>query len=698
MSGSGAIAQGAFLRYLPPVHWLEGDGARGSTSRLLKTFERMLWGLDAEATVIRAQAPTLSGIGNAITLASIDDAALFRPGDTVTLVGTVERETIATVDGAILVLAAALVAGPHGAGTVRIADLAPGDRHLRLDDTGALWPGAPVLLVQGDTGEAAFIDAVRGEAVTLRYGVANAYPMSDDAMRLRVIDGGAAIVGLDRGQLDYRAQIDRIPDLFDPWRAPLSPPNAPGVDYLEWFASWVALALEPGWSEYQRRHLIDRMVAIYRQRGLKRGLFTYLGIYAVAPSNPRVVIDDGVSVFSLAPSDDGRLSLAEVARASSIFASGQETSSLPHPTGLAADSAGSIFVCDTGDTADLFRPPALWRASATGEVPYDLAGPVPMPWPAPVHAGGPLDNPVAVAVDAADNVSVVDFGAPVGFGSQVSSIFRFAPPGYVLAVVIGPATVPAFSAIRPVDMVIDASGAFIVLDRGANLFGDPLEGPTGFARLVIVTEGPLAETLVALPGVVEPTAIAPDGAGRFLIADAADQNTTNPPDIWRIDPAGGWALTSLLSGLAAGTNPIVQPVGLAAESPTSILVLDSGLRRGVVGGDSANRTLAELAQVWRVDLSGPMPTIVPLLDERDLVNPVKLSRAPDGRLLVADRGEVLRGANPRNWRARHNEYGAVVHFSSLRPTTFDDRNAARRGVISVLDREGPDHAHVVVDF
>ena len=68
----------------------------------------------------------------------------------------------------------------------------------------------------------------------------------------------------------------------------------------------------------------------------------------MTPAEPRIALDDGVSVFALAAEGQGRLGLREVARASTVMASGQETTSLAHPTGLAAKAphpnAGKLFI------------------------------------------------------------------------------------------------------------------------------------------------------------------------------------------------------------------------------------------------------------------------------------------------------------------------------------------------------------------
>jgi len=66
-------------------------------------------------------------------------------------------------------------------------------------------------------------------------------------------------------------QVDDMPKLFDPWETK--------SEFLPWLASWVALQLDPAWSERQARSLIRHIVSIYKQRGTLRGLQRYLQIY-----------------------------------------------------------------------------------------------------------------------------------------------------------------------------------------------------------------------------------------------------------------------------------------------------------------------------------------------------------------------------------------------------------------------------------
>lgn len=65
--------------------------------------------------------------------------------------------------------------------------------------------------------------------------------------------------------------VDNIAYYFDPRTTP--------EELLPWLASWVDLALDEGWPIERRRDLVRSAVSLFRWRGTRRGLATYLQIY-----------------------------------------------------------------------------------------------------------------------------------------------------------------------------------------------------------------------------------------------------------------------------------------------------------------------------------------------------------------------------------------------------------------------------------
>jgi phage tail-like protein len=683
----------SYVNYLPPVLWFRDQDPDQLLGRTLRVFEKLLTGIPINARVVRASASLANASGNRIVLNNSADAARFRSGDIITIEGTTERVQISHIIGAEIFLVAALV-GTYAGGVVRIANLEPGQNRFRLDNGTNLGPGIVINIIQAGTSEIATVSRLQDEFITLRTGLVQSYPMGDTAVPVRIQDGQPLMHGgHHHGSIDDT--IENLYQLFSPWRTP--------PDFLPWLASWVALTLRKDWSEYQRRKLISEMVVIYQQRGLKRGLQTYLDIYVATEARPRIAIDDGEAIFRARFADDGTARLFSVAHSQSITFPSGPISVLLHPTGLAIDNSNNYIIADEGDVAlTPLRPPALWQISSTGKVDY-APGP-PLPSPRPIHSGSPLEKPTGVTVDSLDRYSIVDIGTITSGVSLDSAIYRFTPPTYTLSTVIDQASIPSLPAVHPVDMILDGSENFVVLDRGFHPLGDPPSGPSA-PKIVAVSEGPLA---VAPPHplstVVEPTAMVMDSMGRFIIADAKDQFSANPVDLVRVDPGAGWSETSLLLGaLPADPNPLVFPTGLAFESPEVLLVCDTGLRWGYdpmdpQGSDPTYRYLAEPAAIYRVDLSQAPPTITRITPDQQLVNPTKMTFDRQGKLIISDRGDSLRSAPQRSWRAGSNEFGVIVHFSRQRPTGFAERNQIRGGIFRVIEQEKPGHSTWWMDF
>jgi hypothetical protein len=691
------MANSSYLSYLPPVLWVPDNDPPQVLGRHLRVYEKILTGVAANGLVVRASALFLTAINAGITLVQEADVALFHVGDWVTIQGTLERRQITAFVGATLVLDANLIAA-HPPGTVRIANLEPGQTSFRIDSAEQLEAGRSLRLRQAGQNEDLLIAEVDAPFVTLAFGLTQTFSLDLAFVPVKVIDP----IGVDHSghsHEDFERQIDQLFTLFNPWRT--------RRDLLPWLASWVALELRPEWSEYQQRLLISQMVGIYQRRGLKEGLFTYLDIYAVTTTRPRIVIDDGEALFHPVFNDRDGAVLRAVAHSNTVSPISdplRTLTALLHPSGLAVDSLNQIFVCDPGDiTLTVPRRPSLWKLSPNGDVSFATVAGLQMPMPQPIFSGQnpappgqKLVEPRAVTVDTLDRCAVVDIGTITSGNSKHASIFRFAPPAYAITTVIDQTTAPTFPAVHPVDMILDGAGNFIVLDRGRHPLGSPPAGPSA-PQIVVVSEGPLAAVPHPLPTVKEPTVLIMDPLGRFILADARDQSTTTPADLVRVDPAAGFAATSLLGGMAPGTNPLIFPTGLAWESPGVLLVADVGLRWGFVV-DPSNRTMAEAPALFRVDLNQVPPAIQPVTSQRQLVHPTKLAWDRNRRLLITDRGEAMDDVPQRNWRAGSNEFGVAVFFSNQRPTTPAERNKFRRGIVQVIDPEKPGHTSWWMDF
>ncbi|GAB4369835.1 MAG: hypothetical protein OHK0021_12760 [Bryobacter sp.] len=217
------------------------------------------------------------------------------------------------------------------------------------------------------------------------------------------------------------------------------------------------------------------------------------------------------------------------------------------PTGLAKDSQGNVYFCDTGNhrVRVVRNDGRIATVAGTGE-------------PGFAGDGGPgvraqLNTPTALAVDSFDNLYIAD---------TLNHRVRVLSSSGVLRTVAGngraefsldglPPTEAALS--LPSGLAVDAEGRILVAERGAHrvrrfTLAGRIETLVGSG-----VRGPAAETDQATIATFnEPTALALDGEGRLYIVDRANLA------IRRFDPTTG-RLSTLLGQLA-------DPAGLAVAA------------------------------------------------------------------------------------------------------------------------------------
>ena len=533
--------------------------------------------------------------------------------------------------------------------------------------------------------------------------------------------------------------IDGLYHTFNPWRT-----RAPA---LRWLASWVGLTLRGDWSEYQQRKIIADAVSIYQQRWLKRGLYTYLDIYATTPQRPRIAIDDGEALSRVTLRAAGGLPRLETIAFSGLLpeeplsspaqpdTTRRATPFLLHPVALTLEGTGPdlrVVIVDAGP--DLLDParrqPAIWRLSATGEpldwqVPSSASGPRPRPLNAPdflpdapgAPARSKLLNPVAVAADGQGRYVVVDQGPQMPDEAK-AVLYRYAPDaasgGFVRQTLLDGA---ALGGRYPVDMLRDSAGRFVILDRGSLPTLDAAS-----PKLILVTidaESPLHVTARSVPisGLVEPMAFVRESDTSYVVVDARTQRieATDGPvtdddrkklagDLVRLTfnpstPPANIAGQSLLGTVAPAQNLLIYPTGLVLEKPDVFLVCDRGYKAGFLGDDSSNRVMAEPARLVRVDLTGIAPVFTDVIPGPGMVWPSRLAMGADGTLMLADRGESRNdGTTGRDWRLQPHEFGVVVYFSAERPTEPADRTRILNGIAAVIEEQRPAHAPWSLQF
>lgn len=81
------------------------------------------------------------------------------------------------------------------------------------------------------------------------------------------------------------AVLDNVPAYLDPWLAPL--------DFVEFLAGWVGVAIDETWPEDRQRALVAGAVELYRWRGTARGLSSLVLLYTGV--EPEIEETGGVS-------------------------------------------------------------------------------------------------------------------------------------------------------------------------------------------------------------------------------------------------------------------------------------------------------------------------------------------------------------------------------------------------------------------
>lgn len=69
-------------------------------------------------------------------------------------------------------------------------------------------------------------------------------------------------------------------------------------DAVEWLASWIGLALDPGWSDYQRRLLLAQATYFYQRRGTHVGLLQAILLTLHPELGPQIFQDDVAKLCS----------------------------------------------------------------------------------------------------------------------------------------------------------------------------------------------------------------------------------------------------------------------------------------------------------------------------------------------------------------------------------------------------------------
>ncbi len=198
---------------------------------------------------VRAQASLAATENNQATVTDADEGANFRPGDIVFLEedGTNERATISSISGTNITFQSNLT-NIYSGGSIRIADLIPQQRQIRVASTNGIYPGSYISITQNGTSESGIVQSVErtNSFITLTQQLANTYTMaSGEPVNLQTLEFTLVINTPNSGVENFAnlAMDPRHPNYFatiidsanvdvtltDPPSPTLPPNNIPAV-------------------------------------------------------------------------------------------------------------------------------------------------------------------------------------------------------------------------------------------------------------------------------------------------------------------------------------------------------------------------------------------------------------------------------------------------------------------------------------
>ncbi|MGZ6870226.1 MAG: NHL domain-containing protein, partial [Frankiaceae bacterium] len=212
----------------------------------------------------------------------------------------------------------------------------------------------------------------------------------------------------------------------------------------------------------------------------------------------------------------GTLSIFAGTGQNSVPIAGPATSSpLNNPAGVASDSAGNVYVADQNNHAVEKVAP-----DGTLSVFAGIPGVTGLPTAGPATSSH-LDNPWAIATDAADNVYIADYGnkvvekvTPTGQLSVIAGV-----PGSAGTPTAGPATSSHLT--EAVGVAADSAGNVYIADAGPNVIAKV--APGGTLSIIAGISGTSAQPtpgLATASALSDPAGVGVDSAGAVYVADS----------------------------------------------------------------------------------------------------------------------------------------------------------------------------------
>ncbi len=283
--------------------------------------------------------------------------------------------------------------------------------------------------------------------------------------------------------------------------------------------------------------------------------------------------------------------VSTLAGTAGVFGSADATgaaASFRYPYGVATDSAGNVFVADTGNYT-------IRKITSAGAV-STLAGTAGVGHADGIGAAASFKIPYGVAADSAGNVYVADFGN--------STIRKITPAGVVstlagTAGVFGStdATGAAASFQSPFGVAADSAGNVYVADFGNSTIRKITSA--GVVSTLAGTAGAFGSTDAtgAAASFIGPMGVATDSAGNVYVADTGNYT------IRKITPAGVVSTLAGTAGVSGSTDAtgaaasFSNLTGVTTDSAGNVYVTDVGTIRKITPAGVVS-TLAGTAGVF----------------------------------------------------------------------------------------------------